>query len=345
MSFYTYNPPSSRHPNSSRSPAISDRNSGVRAGGRFSYPKNDRTFPRPIGNIVGDTRALYCDGGSEISFDERNEEPTRSTYVTPSSTNLVATADIMNFLFTSIQVQEGCKPLSCSLSALRVNSQSSTGSISQKDRDFASKKLSYYFDQAVLFVNAEDWVNSETCGIRAINIIFSAPGNMIPEIWSQRYAAVILLLISKSVAKDWESVAELEQLFEPDPSDQQSLRWYGICASLLACELFEDDQLDEAESRCQKILANSSHPWPEPPDLQQLLQCEEAYPLVTRQELDIVAYELLALIMAERGDMLEAGFYKSLAAPASPGVKEKKGSNDSLPDPTHRYSELWASIK
>ncbi|KAF3192217.1 hypothetical protein TWF225_000478 [Orbilia oligospora] len=219
---YKYTPHSSRHPASSRYPAVSGRDSGLPAGGRLSYPGNDRRTLRPSRDTIGDTRDLYCDGGSEMSFDEPNEEP-KSTYV-PSRKNLTAAADVMTFLFTSMQLEDGYRAGPCALSTLRINAQSSPESISEKERDFASKKLSYYFDQAVLFVEAEDWVNSETCGVRAINIIFSEPGNTIPEIWSQRYAAVILLLVSKSVAKDWELVSELELLFEPDLSDQQSLR-------------------------------------------------------------------------------------------------------------------------
>ncbi|KAF3167164.1 hypothetical protein TWF751_008192 [Orbilia oligospora] len=339
---YKYTPHSSRHPASSRYPAVSGRDSGLPAGGRLSYPGNDRRTLRPSRDTIGDTRDLYCDGGSEMSFDEPNEEP-KSTYV-PSRKNLTAAADVMTFLFTSMQLEDGYRAGPCALSTLRINAQSSPESISEKERDFASKKLSYYFDQAVLFVEAEDWVNSETCGVRAINIIFSEPGNTIPEIWSQRYAAVILLLVSKSVAKDWELVSELELLFEPDLSDQQSLRWYGICTLLLSCELFDNNQLDEAESRCQRLLTISARPWPEPTSLQEL-QSEEAYPAVTRQELDSVAYELLALIMAEKGDMLEAGFYKSLATPASSGAKGQKALNESLPTPSHRYKELWESIK
>ncbi|KAK6495174.1 hypothetical protein TWF481_003201 [Arthrobotrys musiformis] len=313
---YGYQPPGS-----SRAPAVppKNKNDGSRSepfyqGGRdFSRPSQPGSW-----SVLGDTRSIYSDGGSEISYDTLLTPPFGHTDEFPYAP------------------QQSIIP--------------------QKDRTSPQKKLEYYFYRANLMTT--QLPEAEISCTRAIDIVFSWPGYAIPEIWEQRYQVLYVFLMWKVVKKDWEAAREIETLARQDCSDPQgpgqalsataeALSWYIDFCIVIGCELFKDGQLDEAESRCQTVLKMSSHPALESQNGKGVRSGGLGF-LKTLEKLEGLSYCILALIMAKKGDMLEAGFYKSLVAADETCIAfiKQPPAQSSNMDTLNlgRFADLWDSI-
>ncbi|KAK6334403.1 hypothetical protein TWF730_003617 [Orbilia blumenaviensis] len=258
---------------------------------------------RSTWNVIGDTNSLYCGGdsdmASEASFDVRLEPPPAKLKAPSASTSAEATT----YNATSSSGNGG---------------QLSSKNVSARDLEFTTKKVDYYSSRGLEFFHARDYCNAETCTTRWVDLTFSWPGNSIPRIWKGRYDAIGHLIRIKLQTKNWDDAMSAVELFSANNSGHPwDTAWRCGFILVIIPPMIFNGLLDRAESQSRRVLDICSRPWPTLVDQDNPVLQDKARNLgLSQRAVENCAHWLLAIIMAKKGDILEAGFYKSLVSPA-----------------------------
>ncbi|KAK6519017.1 hypothetical protein TWF281_003707 [Arthrobotrys megalospora] len=296
MNYAPYNPASQY--TTDRIPHLSR---GATNDTRYS-PRDDGGYqPRPPPrSIIGDTRSLYNDDGSEMSFDTSYEAP----FTPPSSVSTASTGH------SSVPTPPPSTPFNPanttnSYTVVPLSTTAAPPQISLAERDLVVKRYNYYSSRARSFTDAKDYVNAEECCTRAL------------EKRVEALAAIVLLRPSP-------------------PFGKREWRRAGFCAFMASIALLGENNLEEAMSQARELLELSSGP-----------ESPSSKHLGIMGSFEYHAHRNLAIIMAKKGDMLEAEFYKSLVPPV-PATLDKGVERlfelfeQALP---FHFKELWESIK